>query len=134
MFLTYPSLRQRNAREYVLLADLAYRADDIEVTIKEGFVTDGASVPRAVWWFASPFTGHYLRAAVAHDAFYVTEAFYRKRCDDMFLRMMEETGVRWLKRYAMYWAVRGFGWVVWRKHTRESIRSNLKYLEIREKM
>ena len=36
------------------------------VTVPAGFITDGASVPRLLWWLFPP-VGRYFLAAVVHD-------------------------------------------------------------------
>jgi hypothetical protein len=34
---------------------------------------------------------------------------------------MRRAGIGWIKRTAIYAAVRAGGWAVWRKHTRQSV-------------
>lgn len=36
-------------------------------TVPKGFVMNGASTPRALWWLFDPFVGDYRRACVVHD-------------------------------------------------------------------
>tara|TARA_R110001592_G_scaffold26326_6_gene98687 strand:+ start:1541 stop:2035 length:495 start_codon:yes stop_codon:yes gene_type:complete len=45
------------------------------VTVPNGFVTDLASVPRAMWWLIAPFD--VARAAIIHDLLYKTIRQYR---------------------------------------------------------
>tara|TARA_B100001564_G_C20525631_1_gene617247 strand:+ start:495 stop:989 length:495 start_codon:yes stop_codon:yes gene_type:complete len=45
------------------------------VTVPQGFVTDLASVPRAMWWLIAPFD--VARAAIIHDLLYKTIRQYR---------------------------------------------------------
>lgn len=79
----------------------------IEVPV--GFETDLASVPRLpVVYLAAG--GAVSEAPVVHDYLYATGKFPRNICDKVFLEAMEVTGVPAWRRYAMYWAVRAFGW------------------------
>ena len=84
--------------------------------IPKGWCTDGASIPRALWWFASPFNGDYLPAAIIHDYLYLTQKISRARADAIFYTMMIQAGVGWLKATIMYFAVRMFGWLAWNKN------------------
>ena len=86
------------------------------VTIKAGYETDGASVPRLLWSLIPPFGKHFY-GAIVHDRLYkeykdITSPIKRsrKQCDDIFLEAMKDLGVNFTKRYTIYWAVRGFGW------------------------
>jgi hypothetical protein len=112
----------REGRQCVrLLEPLVYHvgSDDSSevITVPAGFETDWASVP----WFADgliPAFGPHARPAILHDYLYATRGlngwYSRKRCDEIFLEALEVVGVPWLKRSAMFRAVRlgggkGFG-------------------------
>lgn len=82
--------------------------------IPSGFSTDFASVPRAFWGIFPPF-GRYSVAAVAHDYLYSTQALSRKAADDVFLYLMKKHNVGFVSRTIMYFAVRIFGGIAWRK-------------------
>lgn len=79
-----------------------------EITIRKGFVYDGASIPQLAWSVVgSPFTGMYLEAATIHDAIYYSAWQYgRKLADEIFLFIMLEMGVSKAKAYTMYNSVR----------------------------
>jgi len=111
--------------------DLTYANKVISITAKSGLKTDFASIPRLAWTLiGSPAMGRYTASSVIHDVLYMTESLSRKECDDLFLEMLEVDGVKWWRRYAMYYAVRIGGWYVWNKHTKESIQENKKYVEV----
>lgn len=83
----------------------------LTIIVKEGFITDFASVPRALWSIFPP-TGKYTKAAVLHDFLYYDASnlnLTRKQCDRMFLKGMEVLGVRKWVRNIIYRAVRIFG-------------------------
>jgi hypothetical protein len=62
-----------------------------------------------------------LGPALGHDALYAAELVSQKEADRWFLEAMRRAGIGWLKRTAIYAAVRAGGWAVWRKHTRQSV-------------
>lgn len=81
------------------------------IVVPEGFVTDFASVPRALWGVFPPI-GLYTKAAVIHDYLYqYGHEFGRDRafCDGIFLEAMKALGVSSAVRNSMYWGVRMFG-------------------------
>jgi hypothetical protein len=108
------------------------KTDAYVITIPIEYVTDMASVPRAIWAFIAPFD--VARPAVVHDIMYekintqykaVNESAaaeegpatkeereaYRKIADAIFLEGMHvtEPAVAGWKKYACYYAVRVFG-------------------------
>lgn len=117
---------------YLLLEDLVYENDFATFTFKQGFDFDAISIPKAFWSLIdSPFTGKAVRAATGHDVLYSCEHNNdRKFCDDMFLEMMLTDGVSKVKAYAMYYAVRSFGWAVWKKHNKEEVNEYKKFITV----
>lgn len=101
------------------------------LTVAAGFETDGASIPRFFWRvIGEPFESRAMPAALAHDALYATEAMRRVDCDFVFRELLRRRGVGWCRRTAMWAAVRCFGWIVWRRHTRESRRAARRFVEL----
>jgi len=96
-------------REWRLEQPLTFRA----VTVPAGFITDGASVPRPLWWFI-PSWGSYSRAAVVHDYLCLqlaqgtphASAPTRKAADAIFYDAMVDCGVNTTVRFLMWAAVR----------------------------
>ena len=73
------------------------------------YLTDGASTPRALWWFMPPISGRHGWCAVLHDWVCENEGKYglnRKQCDQMFYDTMKYAGVNWFKRWSAYTVVR----------------------------
>ena len=99
---------------WVLRGPLVYRGCRQRFTVPEGFLTDLASTPRMMWWWLPPF-GKYIEAAVLHDYFYSSKIVPRHDADRMFLLAMQEAGTRLIRAAMMYYAVRWFGWIAWRK-------------------
>ena len=86
-----------------------------------GCESDGASVPRAFWSLCPPLEPTTWPAAFCHDLTYAGELMTRQECDRMFYRMMRLGGTGKAKAGVMFGAVYGCGWVVWNRHTQESI-------------
>ena len=77
-------------KKWILERALSYQNDEMEesslqsvgvkcpaskITCTKGFVTDLASVPRAIWWLISPWD--IARAAIIHDLLYKRIRQYR---------------------------------------------------------
>jgi hypothetical protein len=101
---------------YKLLAPLRYYSTllDREIEVPTGFVTDFASVPAVARVFISGH-GKDRWAATVHDYLYSILAYDRKTADRVFLEAMEVSGVNFIKRRAMYRAVRTGGWMFYAK-------------------
>ena len=90
--------------------------------IAPGFRSDGASVPRILWGVVGPqYAPDTFPAAFCHDALYAAELVERGDADDVFYQHLIALGVRRLKALLYWRAVRMAGWIVWRRHTEESI-------------
>jgi hypothetical protein len=76
--------------------------------IPAGFETDGASVPRFLWWFASP-TGKLFEASIIHDWHYQNAINTKKAADAAFFITARKFGVGYLKARTAWLAVRLFG-------------------------
>ena len=130
-FLNNLKVEKIGDQDYILLEDLVYENESLILTVKKGFWFDAISIPKVFWSLIdSPFTGKAVRPATGHDVLYSSEFFDRKQCDDLFLEMMEADGVSYLKRYAMYWAVRAGGNSVWKEHKKEEVDEYKSYITI----
>jgi hypothetical protein len=50
--------------------DIEVGDQKLKFTVPKGFITDGASIPRFLWAFFTPFEGDTLAAALVHDYLY----------------------------------------------------------------
>jgi|TARA_B110000967_G_scaffold193960_1_gene221998 hypothetical protein len=122
---------QNEEMEESALQSVGVKCPASRITCKKGFVTDLASVPRAIWWLISPWD--IARAAIIHDLLYKRIREYRadnediddpnietvinnykaakKAADDVFLMAMEDAqpAVPNWKMKAAYYAVVLFG-------------------------
>lgn len=123
------SVRAVTATTWSLLAPLIWTGTKGQTfTVPVGFVTDFATVPRALVWKVQTY-GPYTRAAVLHDWLLTELARWAKERDDrlrihettppawtppansrdsdgIFRRVMQDLGVSWLTRWQMWAAVR----------------------------
>ena len=118
---------------YTLLRDFTLITQKYKITVKAGFDFDGASIPKAFWSvIGSPFNGAYVPPAVIHDGLYASEALPREVCDEIFLELMKQFGVSYVKRYSMYWSVRAGGTLVWKNHTKEEVKKYKGFCNVEE--
>jgi hypothetical protein len=102
-----------NWSRWTLLAPLTYTGSTGAITAPEGMVTDGASIPRWLWWLLSP-TGRWLAAAVIHDmgCDLVDRGTphplmpTRKEADRVFHEAMRSVGTNRATAWGMWAAVR----------------------------
>lgn len=111
-------LRYVDGRNYELIDPFTYRHALGEIDVPAGFVTDFASIPRALWVVLPP-TGGYGKAAVVHDAIYRTPSlpFTRGQADGIFRDAMADLGVGWFTRQTMWLGVRAGGGHSYRTRT-----------------
>ena len=96
--------------QYKLHTPLVFEDEQFKITAHVGFVTDGASIPSALFGIVGcPFGELYTKAAIMHDLFYRSGVFSRKMSDYLFLKMMLASGVSRAKARAMYLGVRAGG-------------------------
>lgn len=115
---------------YVVREPLVFTSSKFRVEVYPGLRTDGASVPRFLWWWTDPFYGSHAPAAVIHDGLYSAQLTTRAEADRIFYEAMRESGVRWTQATAMYLGVRLGGWLPWRNHRRnaENIRGSRRHV------
>jgi hypothetical protein len=105
---------------YQLFEAWSFQAICVGMTVPQGFICDGASVPRILWGIKPP-DGLHRAAAVAHDWLYANKGrfnfgtFSRKECDEVFRTLLIEAGVSRFQSWLMYRGVRLGGWATWRK-------------------
>ncbi|ULA62961.1 MAG: hypothetical protein LZF86_80131 [Nitrospira sp.] len=129
MELLEPAVTYRSP-DWIVLADCQYAAlDGFTVTVKQGFKTDLASIPRLLWGVIASFELS-LAAPIVHDLIYraggivalpdgevlpVGTRFERKEADDLFLELMTRSKIGYWKRNVAYLAVRAFGGSSWQQ-------------------
>ena len=124
--------RERKGRAlFTLVQEFHYfvgpEGSDYIISIRAGFETDFASIPRFARLFISP-VGLHAKAALIHDALYRGKAelqgwrhpdFTRHKCDFVFREAMKILNVPFTRRWLMYLSVRAFGGYAFRKDARK---------------
>ena len=102
--------------DWVLHAPIRVDWGIYHFTVFGGFHTDLSSIPRIARSLI-PQVGRQNRAAICHDWAYEdgVPGMTRREADKMFLEIMKLDGVNWLRRTAMYTAVRVGGHGAWGK-------------------
>jgi hypothetical protein len=102
------------------------------VAVRAGLRTDGISIPRVAWRIVGhPFQVPLLGPALVHDGLYAAElARDHSEADWIMLEFMDRAGIGWVKRNAVYAAVRTFGGVAWWRHTRQSVVTSRQYVAL----
>ncbi len=90
-----------------------------EIVIPEGFIYDGASVPKILWSVVSP-VGEVKKPALVHDWFYSVQVSGRRYADDMIKESMRAYGVHKGKILLWWTILRLFGGFAWKENKRLS--------------
>lgn len=86
-------------------------------TVPKGSLTDGASVPWFLHWYADD-DDELEPSATIHDHLYDVQSCTRKEADDIMHALMLYTDVRESKALVVWSTVRAFGWYPWWKNER----------------
>ena len=102
-------VRWLGADWFVLLAPFEYHRRNGEIIrSEEGVKTDFGSKPKWVMWLVGSPTDKGGPAYVLHDEMCNNATWPRLKTDRIFLEMLRDLKVTYLKRKAMYYAVRLF--------------------------
>ena len=116
---------------FILLEDVMVESLGYKITVKAGFDFDGASIPQALWSvYGNPLSGKFRIAALIHDALYASQIVSREVADAIFLDLMKQHEVGYLKRQSMYYAVRSAGWYRWKQPTKEELEKYKEFVNV----
>jgi hypothetical protein len=120
-----------DGKYWVLTRALEYEQPQTKqkFVVPRGFVTDLASVPR-LFWSVFPPCGKYTTAAVIHDYLYWQQPKEcQKDCaDKLLLVAMEEAGVGFRSRNAIYKAVQLGGQPSWDKNVTDKASGVIRFV------
>ncbi len=108
---------------WVVREDVTHEGwDAVERIIPAGFETDLASVPWMLGWLFPRFNEARARAALPHDYFYRLQLpnVSRQAADRMFLRDLMIRNRLVHRAILMYYGLRMFGWVAWKKKKKQA--------------
>ena len=101
---------------FILLEDVTVEVLGYRIKVKKGFDFDGASIPKALWSvYGNPLSGNFRIAALVHDGLYASQKVSKGISDKIFLDIMKQSNVGYIKRTSMYLAVKIFGGKDWKK-------------------
>lgn len=103
-------------QRFVLLEKVTAFSLGYRITINKGFDFDGASIPKWLWSiYGSPLNGNYVVASLIHDGLYASQKVSKSVSDKIFLDVMKQSNVGYIKRTSMYLAVKLFGGKDWKE-------------------
>jgi hypothetical protein len=102
------------------------------VSVAAGFVTDGASIPRAVQTALglNPFSPTLIRGALVHDALYRSERLPRATADRILKVLVLEDGTHPRKAEEIYAKVRQFGALIWAEHRDAEVMAAREFVKV----
>lgn len=109
---------------HVLAADwsieVAYLG--VRITIRKGFIFDGASIPRALWRLCGhPMEVPRIAAALAHDWLYASHVVDRATADAIYREICRMVGMGCVRRNVEYATLRLCGSAAWDSHGQSDI-------------
>ena len=101
---------------------IAYDVGGQLIIVSPNFLSDGLSIPAAARpLINTPKAPQWIGAGILHDWLYsrceTHEHISRRRCDTLLLLAMKLYGVGIIKRRIIFWSVRTFGRLAFRKRT-----------------
>lgn len=121
MKLESPKIYFISDKEAYLLED--YIIDTIigKITIKYGFIFDGASIPKFAWSLIGehPFSGKLLPAAIVHDILYRTHYVGYLKANDVWYDLCVINNVALGKRQIMTQTLNTVGWIAYNKNGKQ---------------
>lgn len=107
------------------LSDGRYRLNDdivvfldrfTPIIIPQGFKTDFGSVPKFLHWFIDKDDRHFLVGFILHDVHYLVQSIDRGTADSVLRLNAGRLGASWIRKNAVYYALRMFGGLAWHKN------------------
>ena len=131
MFSGSTVLERVSSKVHKFRGKLSFENDKIKVTILEGMLTDGASIPRIFWTIIGcPLDGKYSGSALIHDGLYGSHKTSKEIADKLFDEMLRDNGVGRFRRKLMYWAVKYFGSKAYYGKTKAQITKMKQYVMV----
>jgi Protein of unknown function (DUF1353) len=106
---------------WITVEDMTYviGRTNVSIVVPKGFVTDFASIPRALWSVGLSPHGQYSRAAVVHDYLYWSQGCTRAQSDKLLVIAMKESSVSGFDELAIYQGVNKGGTKPWKANAIE---------------
>ena len=95
--------------------------DSHRIIIPQGFVTDGGSIPRWIWFLFNPMDPDCFPAYLLHDFLYRTEYFPRAKCDKILFEALRDLKNSWIKSNVIWFGPFIGGQNSWNIRTRKQV-------------
>jgi hypothetical protein len=103
-----PGQQRRPEKRLVapIVFELGARGSGFFITVPQGYITDGYSLPGRMLQLFQPASATFLLPAILHDWLYDVGSVPRDMCDRILLQAMRAVGVAAWQRFFVYRAVR----------------------------
>lgn len=100
------------------------------ITIKRGYVSDGASIPSLFWTLLQeqPFSGKLIPSALVHDVLYQSHYCGYYQANRIFDELAKRNNVPRIKCFLMLHTLNAVGWIAYKRE--KYIQEALKYLVV----
>lgn len=115
---------------------LVYEDDKYHVMIRQGFISDGMSIPRLVYTLTglTPFDQRCLFGGFIHDGLYSSHLLLQYEADVILNNILEiEPSPNWAQRQVVYSTLRCVGHIAYNGKTAEEIALARKYVKVVKK-
>ena len=99
-----PVVRKIGSRKWLVVEDW----NTPYGTVDKGFTSNGANIPRCLWWYMSP-AGRLFEASIIHDYLYDEAVGTKRAADNVFYRVAIDFNVSKFKANLSYNYVKMFG-------------------------
>ena len=110
-----PTLKPFSKHSFILYEDFEYKG----IKVPQGYITDGASIPRLFWFLYPPNQPEHLAPALVHD--YLTDIALEKKdynlfveSDKVFKEMLKAYGCSFLKTTLFYLSCRLYHFIIYK--------------------
>lgn len=109
-FRTRPAVLPLPNDQWAFAGPLVWLTDAEDVVVPNGFVMNGASIPKAFWsTIGHPMRTGFVYPAGVHDYECTVRTAPSAEVHRRFRDMLKAEGVGRVRRHLMYWAVAAFG-------------------------
>lgn len=115
-------IAETQPQQWIVRQDLVVRIYGSELVVPSGFICDFASVPRLLKPLF-PDKAINSTASVVHDYLYSTGLSSKWMADAVFYELLKCAHCAWITRISMWLGVALFGFVAWRKHRKQDLKS-----------
>lgn len=127
-----PVIQMVSDRECKLAQTYSVTVSNWTITVREGFVYDGASIPDYLIapLGLNPFSGVLARGALIHDGLYASHLLPQEIADDLLLMLILQDGCEKHKADAVWQGVHEWGFKAYQGHQGPAVVAARKFVAI----